>query len=1078
MEFVHLNVKTSISFCESTLGLSLLPSRLVGVADSNWSGVFDLHDAYQKPEQKVLIGFDASVQGLANPHIPPQKLRLYPMDTNGFTQLMALTSLQELSSGVLSWEQIKEHAGDFLAVTGSMSSEIGYALYKGWDPSAALFGLQEIFGDRLYLEVQDHQLVEPWEGLCTTYCLGQSHVKLLLTNEVRYATSMDAASSAAYFFHTLDKFPMSMERSRFTYSSEFYLKSEEEMLHVANRISSSYPNGSRAFQAYGETGQFAARCHKISHSAEPQIPIIADADENLTKKVWQGFKELYPSTYLATPSRTKKQYTLEDARKRIDYELSIIKQKQYSSYFLILLDLVTFLHQRGIAFGIRGSAGASAVLYALGITEHDPLKYDLWFERFLNPERVSEPDVDVDVAATRRHEVLTYLIKKYGKDRVALIRTRSELGGNSAWRAACKAHLVTIAEEDRVAKLLTNLSLTELREKSLLAVELKPVLRDAIFMEDQQLVAGFGTHAAGVIVSKDILAKHVPMTCGDENVATAVAFDMQRAEKQKLMKIDVLAVKMLDVLSGCKQVLGLTTLKEIPLNDDLTYDYFSEGHTFGIFQFNKVGDIVRSMGISSIEDIMALNALNRPGPKDEIPSFINRLHGKETFDTFHPDLYEALSPTFGVIAYQETIMEVAQLLSGFSLGKADLLRRAISKKDKVLMDEMKAEFFRGANGIGHSDEFAAKIFAFIEKFAEYGFPKPHALDYAVRAYRCAYFKCHYPVLYMSELLKAHEGEPDNSDNSPMAIRMECKRMGILFLPPAINECGISYKAEPHLSAIRYGLASLKGIGESQAGSILAAAPYSSILDFIRRSGATKRSVEILGKAGAFDSFMDRRILPGILPLLMDWSLGETYTLLPAIYSFTDILPGIRESSIAEVLQGEMESLGAYITDHPLRAYRRILKQKDCMDIRSLDQVGGRVGGIITRITEFKSKKGAFITLEDETGNIEAMIFNNSIHSIGSVEDLQWKPFIVELSFDQRKRKWTVKALIPLLAQNEIVLCLQNADELAQLSKALLPFQDKPGQSHIVALLSWRREAIDLGYVHLTGKLEAQLIGYL
>jgi DNA polymerase-3 subunit alpha len=667
--------------------------------------------------------------------------------------------------------------------------------------------------------------------------------------------------------------------------------------------------------------------------------------------------------------------------------------------------------------------------------------------------------VDIDIESARRPEVLQYLIDKHGKERVAQIRTRSELSGKSAWRAACKAHLVSLSDEDRIAKLITG-NLQEAVQDAAIQAELRAgfqtIMDHALWMEQKVLLAGYGIHAGGVVISKDNLFEHLPMAQGDA-LETCVAIDMKRVEKQKFVKFDLLGVKMMDVLKACRQAAGIYSLAEIPLDDTRVYQFLSEGHSFGIFQFNKCGEILRSMGVRSVEDLTAINALNRPGPMAEIPEYTLRMKGKP-YDSYGPELDKVLGLTYGILIYQETIMKLTQVMSGFSMGKADLLRRGISKKDPKLIESMKAEFVDGAKAKGYEESFALEIFALIEKFADYGFCKSHALRYAIMAYRCAYFKCYHPVLYLTELLKVHAGDQDDADNSPLAIRAECKRLGIRLLPPDINTGELSYQALHEQSAIRYGFSSLKGIGEAAAVKILDGRPYRSFEDFVRRAGVTKKVAEVLVKSGAFDALEGRTGLLASYPVRLDWSERDTFTLFPALPASLLAAPEVDISPL-DILRYEAETLGSYLSDHPLRHYSQMLSRYGCVDIHRLQRKEAYVGGIISKISEFKSKKGAFVTIEDESGSVEAMLFSSTVEKleVPSMKALRHVPLIAELRWDESKGKYIVRSLVILEGSgDEVVIEVEKPEQLARLTGLLR--QARAGAANVVVIAPYLRQA--------------------
>lgn len=1089
MEFVHLHVLSNSSVFRSTLQYDEIfqHTPVIAMTDDHWVQIFDFHDAPYDMAKKLkekkgidfdtsgckpIFGFKARVENIVLTNDPPQEIIFIAKTRQGFKNLMKLTSFMHLSeNGFLSWDTISQYKEDIICISGSITTEIGFVVYRNVNPDPIVDFLKEKFGDDLYLEIQEHFLAEPWEHNATQYCLNRVDVPVVLTNEVRYLRKEDAKHSCIYFFSS-PKLPMTMEKARFTYCDEFYLKTPEEMLTVVDSIMMSYNNGFRAMEGYSNTVKIASQIEKLDlKEKESHMPYVENADQKLREMTFSRLPLSYPETYEVLVEGTNEVITYKNAVERIEYELNEIKMKDYSGYFLILEMIIHFCIENDILIAPgRGSAVGSSVLYTNWITHCDPLKYNLLFERFLNPRRVSEPDVDVDIESSRRGEVLEFVVNKFGKERIAQIITAGTLSARSAFHAVAKAFSFSLKEEDRIAKLIPNYPEATIRVglygdgKSIQPdtnlvneyntnFESRELLDYALWIEDRKLINKFGIHAGGVVISKDDLFDFCPMVKGDK-LETCVAMTMKRVEKHRLVKYDLLGVKMLDVLKKGMKKMGLKSFRDVPMEDSNVFQYLASGNSFGIFQFNKVGEILNKLRVNSIGDLTVINALNRPGPMAEIPKYIARKHG-EAYEVFDPRLKHLLDPTKGIMVYQETIMQVSQVMCGYDLGEADNLRRAIGKKDRELILKLREEFIERAVANGFSLDVATKIYDLIEFFCDYGFNKSHALAYAVTAYVCAYFKYYIPVHYMSAMLEAHQDDNEDADNSPFYLRVECEKMGIDFMPPDINESDFSYSPYRDESVIQYGLSSLKNVGPTQAVKIVENRPYRTFDEFIQKSGVSNRTAESLIKAGSFDLLQNRTELLSYFDQYADVASASEnqYTLFDL---FDDEIFDEKEPyTTLEILEFEKEVLGTYLSDHPMKHYQSQLKVGnfstiyDIMDNRIL---APHTGCIISKLKPWKKKNGCFGVIEDHTGTMNCTIFSSTFEKLGIVnmKDICGKPIILEGKYNIDENRFIVKdAYFMKEKKSEIIINIQNLSDVTELERMLKSSKD--GQVKIMAI---------------------------
>ncbi len=690
---------------------------------------------------------------------------------------------------------------------------------------------------------------------------------------------------------------------------------------------------------------------------------------------------------------------------RLRYELEVIKRMTFSDYFLIVWDFMRFARNHNILTGPgRGSAAGSIVAYVLQITNVDPIEHSLLFERFLNPERVTMPDIDIDFPDHRREEVIAYVAKKYGQLHVAQIITFGTMAAKAALRDTGRVFGLDMKEQEALSKMIPNRLGITLKEayqesKSLQGFVNEDTLHQQLFsiaMKLEGLPRHTSTHAAGVIISEMPLTDIIPIQSGHEGIYLT-QFPMDLLEELGLLKMDFLGLRNLtlieNVLLHIKKGTGEDIeLAKIPMDDEATFALFGKGETTGVFQFESEGmrKVLMRLKPSHFEDLVAVNALYRPGPMENIGQFIERKHGLAPIDYPHPDLKEILESTYGIIVYQEQIMQIASKFAGFSLEKADLLRRAVSKKKKDILEKERNYFISGAEKKDYSDKTATNIYNVIIRFANYGFNRSHAVSYSVIAYQLAYLKAHYPAYFMAALMTSAIG---NHEKIAQYVR-EAKKLGITIYVPSINFSTYSFTV--YQDGIRYSLGAVKGVGGIVLKEIFAARrirKFNDLFDFcIRVSGkiANRKILEVLVHSGAFDEFgKDRATLFASL----DVALNHAELMKPDDDLFDlfgdgefSLQPKYEEAdpiTLEEKLMLEKKVLGLYLSDHPVTSYRKLFKHFGCMpieEVTSKKEVKILLGVYISAVKKIRTKKGetmAFLTVSDEEGDLDAVVFPTS-----------------------------------------------------------------------------------------------------
>ena len=884
---------------------------------------------------------------------------------------------------------LTQYSGGLIGLTSCLKGEVPYYLQRGMVDKAREKALEykHILGpENFYIEIQDNGLSEQEKvNRMLVELARELHINVVATNDCHYMKREDTMAHDVLLCIQTGKTIKDKNRLHFN-SDGFYFKSPEEMKNAFRDIPEAILN----------TRAIAERCNVEFKLGETLLPVYTlqngqSQDALLNSLSFDGlYKKFGPEPKSIYIERLKR-------------ELDIIRKIGYASCFLIVWDFISYAKEKGIPVGPgRGSAAGSLVSYCLGITDIDPVKYTLLFERFLNPERVSMPDIDVDFCKDRRSEVISYVTEKYGKDHVAQIITFGTMAAKAAIRDVGRALDFPYAEVDRIAKLVpTTLNITieetlkiEPQLKALYDTnpKIKELIDVAIRLEG--LCRHASTHAAGVVISPEPLTDYTPLYKSPSDESVITQFDMGAIEKIGLLKFDFLGLKTLTVIDKTLKYMKDNgkdlSLKDISFEDKKTYELLSSGQTTGIFQLESAGmrDLLTKMLPNRFEDLIAIVALYRPGPigSGMIDDFIKRKKGQTPVKYELPQLKEILDETYGIILYQEQVMSIANKLANFSMGQADILRKAMGKKRPEEMEKLKESFIQGARANGTSEKKAKKIFDLMALFAEYGFNKSHSAAYAYLAYQTAYLKTHYPVEFMAATLSS---DMDNTDKIVKSIN-ECREMGIVILPPDINLSGKEFKVIGN--SIRFGLEAVKGVGSAAIDSILESrdtdGPFTSVTNFLERADTrkvNKKVIESLVKAGAFDSLGTTRA--GAMELMSKMINGSIRVKVSGQQSIFGDAPeepmeSDKEWDESELLKHEKEALGFYITGHPLTKYSRQLEKIYTKKTSELEEIPDgeevQVGGILRNIKKIQTKSKAeimaYFTLEDADGSVEVIVF--------------------------------------------------------------------------------------------------------
>lgn len=1000
--FVHLHVHTEYSLLDGVCKIPDLVNAVkklgmdaVAITDhGNLFGTIEFYAAAKEAGIKPIVGMEAYLaDGKVTEKRESSHLTILARDEAGFKNLIKLASLAYLEGFYynprIDLEMLSSNSKGLIVLSGCLSGKIAKLLSAGEEKKALEFAgtLKDIAGaENFFVEIMlpfpnDENNIKLVRSLIELS--KRAGAQVIATNDVHYLNKGDhQVQDVLLAIQTGTKLS---DENRFRIkSTELYLKSPHEMFNLFSEVPEALENTYKLAQAI--TLEI-----KLGETRLPHFPVPSgeSLESLLEKKVWEGIKKRYGES----PS--------EEVISRTKRELDVIKRMGFAGYFLIVQDFIEFARSREIPVGPgRGSAAGSIVAYALGITNIDPLKYNLLFERFLNIERKELPDIDIDFADDRRDEVIEYVRKKYGADRVAKIITFGRMKARQAVRDVARVMGLSPQEADNISKRIPpQTSLEEIIDDPEF-VELMKDERIKMVIETATKIEGLArhasVHAAGVVISPAPLTETVPLYKEARSGEVTTQWEMNSISAAGLLKMDFLGLRTLSVI---RDTLNLLKKKGIPLpdfskfEDKKTYELLKKGETVGVFQLESAGmrNLLKRLQPNRFEDLVALLALYRPGPLQSgmVDDYIARKHGKVKVEYPHPDLEPVLKETYGVIIYQEQVMQIAQIIAGYSLARADILRRAISKKKKELMEQERHEFIKGAIAKGYSEELAKYIFDLIEKFAGYGFNKSHSTAYAVLAYQTAYLKAHYPTEFMTALMTSVQNKTDK-----LAVYIEeARRMGIKILPPDINKSQVNFSVEN--GAIRYGLAAIRNVGEGTAAHIVEVRKkegrfrdFFHFLECVDQRTVDKRVVESLIKAGAFDEFGKRAQLIQVYPEASEIAEKMHSEKKQGLLTLFDMieekkkypeLPDVEEWGAAIKLAHEKESLGFYFSSHPIIPYKDKIRSLGIPPLSELASQKGRVkiAGIVSKrktMTTRNKEKMAVITLEDTTASVEVVVF--------------------------------------------------------------------------------------------------------
>ncbi|MBZ5533722.1 MAG: DNA polymerase III subunit alpha [Acidobacteriia bacterium] len=1028
-EFVHLHLHTDYSLLDGACGVDGLIKRVTELGQTavamtdhgNIYGTVEFVTAAEQAKIKPIVGCELYICKKDDHRAAPEgdtynHLLVLAENEEGYQNLIKITSEASLHGFYykprISKNFLREHSKGLIGLSGCLAGEVCENLLAGQYDAAKKTALeyQDIFGKGNYfIEIQDQGLKEEHRIHPDLYRMEKElGIPMVATNDSHYLCEDDAHAQDVLVCVQTGKSIHDTARLKFE-GDQFFVKSAGEMARVFNTRE----------DVLKRTLEIAERCNfKLNKIKNPfpefTVPAGYTLDSYFDHIARQGFARRWENlSSLSAAGRLKK--SRAEYEERLAREIAIIQQMKFSGYFLIVWDFIRYAREHSIPVGPgRGSAAGALVAYAMGITDIDPLQNELLFERFLNPERVSLPDIDIDFCMNRRGEVINYVTEKYGRDNVAQIITFGTMAAKAAIKDVGRAMDIPYTDVDRIAKMVPSTLNITIKQ----ALEDSPPLQQAYDNESQikelidtalkleGLVRNSGVHAAGVVISPKPLTELVPLhkTKNDEIVT---AYDMKAVEKMGLLKMDFLGLTTLTIVDDALKLIAqrgqAVDMEKIPLDDAATYEkVFHTGLTSGIFQFESGGmtDVLRRYKPNAVEDLTALNALYRPGPIQGgmIDDFIERKWGRRKVEYELPELEPILKETLGVIVYQEQVMQIANTLAGYSLGEADLLRRAMGKKDAAIMVEQRARFVNGAVERKFPQRKIEKIFDLMAEFAGYGFNKSHSAAYALLAYHTAYLKTHHPVEFMAALLTSQTG---NTDNVVKYIN-ECREMGIPVEPPDINVSDAFFT--PHENAIRFGLAAVKNVGRNAIESIVAARKelgrFSSIYEFCEKVDLrllNRRVIESLIKAGAMDAFGYRAQVMAVLDKAMeraqktqrDAEMGQhglfgVFAQDAQANGNADTLPSVPEWEEHQRLANEKEVLGFFITGHPLDKYRDKLLDFHALTAEAISEMTSGTGrdeittaGVISSVRVMKSRKGdlyANAMMEDMTGAVEAIVF--------------------------------------------------------------------------------------------------------
>ncbi|WP_424981160.1 DNA polymerase III subunit alpha [Maritalea sp. S77] len=1094
-DFIHLHAHSSYSLLEGAIQLKKLIDLAVddgqvalGVADTgNLFGALQFSEIASGKGLQPIVGCELPIEfeppsdmpGRERKKFAKESLVLIAQTELGFQNLSELVSRAYLVGDAtalkapIAWFDEGLHE-DLICLTGGLEGGIDPLFAQGYDQQAIarLDNLRRIFGDRLYIELQRHG--KDTEAASEPQMLDYAYahdVPLVATNEPFFAKSDDFESHDALMAIAEGSVLAQTERRKL--SDQHYFKSRAEMCQLFSDLPEAIQNTIEISQRV--TYRPTKRAPILPNFAAPDgmssdEAVEAEAQE-LSRQAHEGLDRIMERDGPA-PGMSAEEY-----RERLEFELNVIKNMKFPGYFLIVADFIKWAKEHGISVGPgRGSGAGSLVAYALTITNLDPLRYALLFERFLNPERVSMPDFDIDFCQERREEVIHYVQEKYGAEQVAQIITFGTLQARAVLRDVGRVLQMPYPQVDRISKLVPSnpanpVTLTE-------AIDGEPrlqAMRDedetvAQLLEVGKKLEGLyrhaSTHAAGIVIGDRPLQQLVPLYRDPRSDMPVSQYNMKVVEDAGLVKFDFLGLKTLTVIEYAERLInrdgGDFSIENISIEDELTYELYAKGETVGVFQVESPGmrRALLDLKPDRFEDIIAIVALYRPGPMDNIPTFCARKHGRETPDYLHDSLTDILKETYGIIVYQEQVMQIAQVLSGYSLGEADLLRRAMGKKIKAEMDKQKVRFIDGAVKNGLIKAQADNIFELVAKFANYGFNKSHAAAYALVSYQTGYLKAHYPKEFIAASMTLDMGNTDKLND----FKREAQRLKVEVKSPCVNKSEVIFTVEGN--NIHYSLCAVKGVGRNVAEHIVAVRgdqPFKDLADFAERIDpkiVNRRAFETLTHAGAFDGLGYRREeVASLTETVLSTAQRATSNRNEGIVDmFTVSAPepikpakNVKSWSHSERLQREFSAIGFYLSAHPLDEYQSIYTEGYAQTWQAFEKAArngasaGRMAGTIASRNDRKTRKGSnmsIMTLSDPTGTFECLVFSEQLDRFDDVLTVG-NSIVVEVEADAqpdgvRLRLINLHPIERAIAKmaNKLVLHLTSKECIPHLTKQL------------------------------------------
>ncbi|WNJ93283.1 DNA polymerase III subunit alpha [Bosea sp. 685] len=1091
--FVHLHVHSSYSLLEGAMTVSTIAKMAAGDGQpalaltdtNNLFGALEFSEKLAGSGLQPIVGVQLSVEFADEaeggrkpvqqdiPHIV-----LLAMTEGGYGNLMKLVSEACLAAGgsgqpISSLERLAAHHDGLIALTGGYGGPLDMALRAGQAPQAKtrLDQLAAIFGDRLYVEIQRHE--REGQGAVEAHLLRLAYdadLPIVATNEPFFAKPGDYDAHDALLAVAAGRLVSDGERRRVTPLHQFASRAEMK------RRFADLP------EALSATVEIAMRCSWRVGLRKPILPRFgaegSDEAEELEAQARAGLAARLAKHGPASG------YSVEDYEKRLDFELSIITRMKFPGYFLIVADFIKWAKDQGIPVGPgRGSGAGSLVAYALTITDVDPLRFGLLFERFLNPDRVSMPDFDIDFCQNRREEVIDYVKRHYGEERVAQIITFGTLLARGVLRDVGRVLEMPYGQVDKLTKLVPQNPAKPISLVDAIAGE--PKLQEAAaeepivarLLEIGQKLEGLhrhaSTHAAGVVIGDRPLEQLVALSVDPRTGMRVTQFNMKWVEQAGLVKFDFLGLKTLTTLETAVKLIAqrgiAVDLASLPFDDPKSYEMLARGEVVGVFQVESAGmrRALVDMKADRIEDLIALVALYRPGPMDNIPSYCRRKLGQESPTYLHPKMEPILAETHGIIVYQEQVMQVAQALSGYSLGEADLLRRAMGKKIKAEMDAQRDRFVRGAVEGGMTKDIASEIFDLLAKFADYGFNKSHAAAYAVVAFQTAYLKANYPVEFLAASMTLDMGNTDKLNE----FRRDAERLEIKVLPPAINRSGVEFDVAD--GSIHYALGAIKGVGRLAVESVVVArragGDFKDLADFARRIDTklvNRRTIEALIAAGALDALEPERAramaaIDGMLALSNrtrdEAAAGQSDFFGGGTVQEAFRIPPVEPWSPAERLRREHDAVGFFLSGHPLDDYEHVLKRLRVQRYADFAQTVRANGTSVAKVavsvidkSERRTKSGSkmgIVNLSDPSGQFEAILFSEGLQRYRDLLE-PGRALVLRLSAvldgeEVRPRIEDVEVLDDLAARQkqDLLVYLRDDKALASIAERVRPRSD-------------------------------------